>query len=366
MNAPAPLISSVYDEGLFSNPHYRVKTAQRIKGAPVISQNAADEILEQWIIDAKNDQSPDNATKTILSLFDESGVWSAPFVHAGYDVIQLDIQNGVDIAELTNEIFHAGAIDEIHGILAACPCTHFANCGARWFAEKDADGSTQEMIDLVHFTLSIIDYFQPVFWAIENPMGRIKSLCDLPDSRLFFEPFHFGDPYTKKTQLFGRFNPDLPLCVVDPKEGSRIHKLRGDDPRQKKLRSLTPEGFAYAFYRANKLAVCTEDWCDVGLMEISNSYEKNMKDENDKHTTDILADEPEKPKRKPGPKPKSGTALKPAEKMSNMRESIKEMVETKTVDTWNERACIEAMTKKKYEKLKKQAWVQFGKINNYE
>ena len=39
--------------------------------------------------------------KTILSLFDASGNWSAPYRRAGYRVIQRDIQLGQDIFEDT-------------------------------------------------------------------------------------------------------------------------------------------------------------------------------------------------------------------------------------------------------------------------
>lgn len=240
----------IYQQFLFSEPS-TVKMEQRVKG--YVSQEAADQQLEEWIAKANQANKCRNAGKTILSLFDESGVWSAPYVRAGYDVIQLDLQNGVDISELTLETMHEAAIDEVHGILAACPCTHFANSGARWFAEKDQSGVTQEAIDLVHLTLGMVSYYEPEFWAIENPMGRIRRLCGLPAPRLYFQPHHFGDPYTKRTQLFGYFNAHLPTSNVFPHEGSRTHKLRGDVPEQKKLRSLTPEGFAYAFYMANAI-----------------------------------------------------------------------------------------------------------------
>lgn len=194
-----------------------------------------------------------NADKTILSLFDESGEWSAPYRWAGYEVVHLDIQNGVDILdiEVPDTLFDA-AIDDIYGVLAACPCTHFANSGARWFAEKDRLGITQEGVDLVHKTMQIIEFFQPRFWAIENPMGRIQSLCGLPDPRLIFEPHHFGNPYTKKTQLFGDFNPVLEPINVYPSQGSKMHKLWGNKPGDKKARSMTPEGFSLAFFRANR------------------------------------------------------------------------------------------------------------------
>lgn len=241
---------SAYQQILFSEPSL-VRMAQRAGDYQPLE--LADQVLAGWQRVAEQADKCRNSTKTILSLFDESGIWSAPYVKAGYDVIQLDLQNGVDISELTLEAMHEAAIDEVHGILAACPCTHFANCGSQWFEEKDRTGITQEGIDLVHITLEMINYYQPKFWAIENPMGRIRRMCGLPGARLFFEPHHFGDPYTKKTQLFGYFNANLPTYNVFPSGGSWAHRLRGDVPEQKKLRSQTFEGFAYAFFIANQI-----------------------------------------------------------------------------------------------------------------
>jgi hypothetical protein len=78
--------------------------------------------------------------KTILSLFDYSGIWSAPYKKAGYNVIRHDLKFGQDI--FTDTL--SAAIDDylegnpIHGILAALPCTDFAVSGALHFAKKDA------------------------------------------------------------------------------------------------------------------------------------------------------------------------------------------------------------------------------------
>ena len=233
-----------------------LRLAKHAATAKLHTQFEADKVLNKWRNHAINTpiaRRGKNSDKVIVSLFDESGIWSAPYVHAGYTVIQLDIQNGVDILELDPEMFFDSGIDKIDGLLAACPCTHFANSGARWFKDKDESGITQEAIDLVHQTMGIVEFFEPEIWCIENPMGRIRNLTGIPPATMFFEPHHFGDPYTKKTQLFGEFNTDLPMCNVFPEEGSRIHKLRGDVPEQKKLRSETPEGFAYAFYMANQI-----------------------------------------------------------------------------------------------------------------
>ena len=67
-----------------------------------------------------------------------------------------------------------------------------------------------------------------------------------------FQPHEFGDPYTKRTCLWGDFNADLPKKEVEPTEGSRMWNLPPSADRAS-LRSKTPEGFAKAFCQANRL-----------------------------------------------------------------------------------------------------------------
>lgn len=105
--------------------------------------------------------------------------------------------------------------------------------------------------------LDIIDHYQPVFWALENPVGRLRRLraARFREPRLIFNPCDYGDPYTKKTLLWGRFNlpkrsPVEPVKVCA--QGSWIQRLGGKSDRTKLLRSMTPPGFARAFFRANR------------------------------------------------------------------------------------------------------------------
>ena len=58
--------------------------------------------------------------------------------------------------------------------------------------------------------------------------------------------------YTKRTGLWGKFNkPEKIVLPVSP-GGSWIMKLGGKSERTKELRSMTPLGFSYAFFEANK------------------------------------------------------------------------------------------------------------------
>ena len=204
------------------------------------------------------------AGKTVLSLFDYTGNWSLPYAAAGADVIRLDLKFGHDIALISPEQLAANILGQscsgrVDGILAAPPCTDFSVSGARWWPEKDRDGRTNASIHLVQQVLRIVRFFQPDFWAIENPVGRIEKL--VPDLKgygpYWFQPCDFGDPYTKKTGLWGEFVPPLPLFIggsraVAPTEGSKMWKsYGGKSERTKTARSETPLGFARAFFDAN-------------------------------------------------------------------------------------------------------------------
>lgn len=189
--------------------------------------------------------------KTILSLFDHSGAWSKPYKENGYDVLQIDLKLGYNILE-----WDYTTIMAVYGILAAPPCTDFATSGSQYWEEKDRSGRTELSVKLVKITLKIVQYFDPVFWVIENPAGRIDKLIpELKDHRMMsFNPCDYGDPYTKYTILWGKFNPFLIQNPVTPVPASENHimKLGGSSEKTKEIRSITPEGFAIAFFNANK------------------------------------------------------------------------------------------------------------------
>lgn len=207
----------------------------------------------------QGEQLQENADKVVLSLFDRTGAWSQPWEDAGYQVYRFDIQSDPETGDVNRfdvEFFGDwfGDFDglDIYAVLAACPCTDFATSGARHFAAKDADGRTLASVELVHQTIRVIEYFRPAVWAIENPVSRIGQLTGLPPWRLAFDPYHLGDPYTKKTLLWGRFNADLPIAPVEPVEGSKMHlRYGGSSLATKNARSETPEGFSYGFFMAN-------------------------------------------------------------------------------------------------------------------
>lgn len=182
--------------------------------------------------------------KIILDLCGGTGSWSEPYRKAGYDVRVITLPN-FDVRTYVPP-------PNVYGILAAPPCTHFTVSGAQYWKEKDADGRTFEDTTILTACLMIIAKAQPHFWVLENPVGRMRKLLGDPD--LKFDPCDYGDPYTKKTYLWGKFN-DPVKNRVEPirttNQGSWLMKLGGKSEKTKRLRSATPAGFADAFYRSN-------------------------------------------------------------------------------------------------------------------
>ena len=239
--------------------------------------------------------------RTLLSLFDFSGAWAEPFERGGWNVIQIDIKHGDDIRDfsatwLFEHILQGFVVD---GVVASPPCTDFARSGATHWREKDHDGRTAESVHLVYQTLRTIDALRPDFWAIENPVGRIANLVpELGKPRCSFDPCDYAgwnpltpadlarlralrarapgsyfspdevtfvretNAYTKRTMLWGRFTCPEQRRVEPVKttvQGSWLQALGGKSARTKELRSLTPMGFARAFYEANKDALSLEE-----------------------------------------------------------------------------------------------------------
>lgn len=185
--------------------------------------------------------------RTILSLCDLSGEWPRPYREAGYNVVQVDLQAGADGGGHGDVRLLTLPEYPVWGILAAPPCTVFANAGARW-PRSEAD--MLEGLSIVDACIRLAVACRPQWWALENPVGKLRRY--LGDPTLSFQPCDYGDPYTKRTLLWGDFNPSLPRTPVDPTEGSKMHRLYGGkSERTKTARSVTPAGFARAFFEAN-------------------------------------------------------------------------------------------------------------------
>ena len=199
----------------------------------------------------RNGAVTDNSLKTILSLCNYSGVWSLSYQEAGYNVIKIDIISGNDVRLLK----YPG---EVYGVLAAPSCTHFAASGAVHWKEKGKK-ALLEGLAVFDACSRIILFCDPQFWVFENPVGRLKHY--IGEAVWTFDPCDYGDNYIKKTCLWGKFNIPKPENSIEPICVPRGHHSIDHYWRQqgkslgkerKALRSITPKGFAKAFFKVNR------------------------------------------------------------------------------------------------------------------
>ena len=190
-------------------------------------------------------ESPDK-TKIILDLCGGTGAWSKPYNDAGYDV------RLVTLPEQDVRLYKPPK--KIYGILAAPPCTMFAISGVRW---KRTDKQMVEALSVIDACFRIIHVCKPEWWALENPVGKLIHY--IGKWKYTFQPYEYGDPWTKRTCIWGDHNiPEKnPVEPIGQWTGNEflppdwIYKLPPSSNRAI-LRSITPTGFAKAFFEANR------------------------------------------------------------------------------------------------------------------
>jgi hypothetical protein len=181
--------------------------------------------------------------RVILDLCAGTGAWSAPYIEAGYDVRRIDLPMDVRLMEKPDGY--------VHGILAAPPCTMFARVGARWPRTQE---EMREALSIVDACLRLVIACHPVWWALENPIGKLNRYLGEPVYRC--DPCEFGDPWTKRMWLWGSFKPPIFTLAVDPiypehrptRARDRTSMLSGTNRRE---RARTSAAFARAFFEAN-------------------------------------------------------------------------------------------------------------------
>jgi hypothetical protein len=229
--------------------------------------------------------------KIILDLCGGTGSWAKPYKDAGYKVYTITLpdfdirkvrfdKGFIEFPKKSTGGYVSIARSSIYGILAAPPCTMFSF--ARTNAKKPRD--LEEGMECVRSCLDIIWNCMEVkqatakktlplqFWALENPYhGFLPKFLGKPT--FTFDPWEFGDPYQKRTALWGCFNEPLKTPVkmtaqqkAKAKTNSTLHTLgtKFDYLKSKDIhpehfgvfdrqtrRSITPQGFAQAFFKAN-------------------------------------------------------------------------------------------------------------------
>jgi len=213
-----------------------------------------------------------NNEKIILDLCGGTGSWARPYLEAGYDVRTVTLPHG-DVREYEPP-------KNVYGILAAPPCTMFSFARTNAKSPRDLKSGMEIVracLDIIWKQMEVVQDTKskiiPLkFWALENPYhGFLKKFLGKP--AFTFDPWEFGDGYQKRTALWGHFNEPLknPVMTEEAKEraktNSTLHTLGvkfdylkskdihgeyfGKFDRQTR-RSITPQGFAKAFFEANK------------------------------------------------------------------------------------------------------------------
>lgn len=201
--------------------------------------------------------------KTILHLCADTGSDSKPWRDAGYEVILVGSDIGV-------ENYHAPS--GVYGVIANPVCTEFSTARSTGKARNPELG-----MFLVKECQRIIAEANPTWWAIENPAkGALREYLGTPTYE--YEPWWYGSPWTKKTALWGKFNipprkyfkwedvPKLEGLYQRPGRGkpslafmhkSHYYKIPEFQTlpvpdSDMEFRSLCSQKFARAFYEANR------------------------------------------------------------------------------------------------------------------
>lgn len=202
--------------------------------------------------------------RLIVSLCDYSGVWSQPYVDAGYKVVRIDKAYPAGITEVSGNL-HTIGCDltgwdfpwRPWGVLAAPSCTVFCRPGARWWRRHDTNGQTDHDVMLFRQCLRLCKT-AITWWALENPPGRHRTLMpEIPEPAWQFQPYDYGDPWIKQTYVWGTAVKPFQTVQVQPPRTHRapsghtqgvIAMMSGSAKRD---RERTPSGFARAFFEAN-------------------------------------------------------------------------------------------------------------------
>ena len=192
--------------------------------------------------------------KIILDLCSGTGNWSQPYKDDSYQVLRVELKHGMDARlfpslpsteKRTPTQFEAirPRIGRVHGILAAPECTVFSVAGSSY---PRSDEEILDGLSLLDACIRLIHVLKPNWWVLENPKGKITRW--LGDPVHTFNPNYFGDPYTKRTLLWGDFN--MPIPTLETAVGATQGSLMRTES-QKDARSATPMGFAKAFKEVN-------------------------------------------------------------------------------------------------------------------
>lgn len=179
--------------------------------------------------------------RLILDLCGGSGAWSQPYRAAGYRVELVTLPRDVRTWKPPRE--------PVWGLLAAPPCTEFS------LAKNGRPRAIAAALSVVDACVRLAVACRPRWWALENPVGLLGNYLGTP--RDVWQPCDFGDPWTKRTALWGDFTIPYRGPFVRPRQSGPPCPIC--DPARRRLgwcsnpahRAITPAGFVRAFFVAN-------------------------------------------------------------------------------------------------------------------
>ncbi len=184
----------------------------------------------------------------VLVACEFSGIVRDAFIARGHDAVSCDL-----LPSERGRPHYQGPVQSLlrEGwewdlMIAHPPCTYLANSGVRWLyggkgTVRDLD-RWQAMEDAAAFFRMLLDAPIPRI-AVENPIQH--SHAGLPKATQRIQPWQFGTPETKATQLWLKNLPPLvPTNVVDGRTPRVHHASPGPD--RWKERSRTDPNIAAA------------------------------------------------------------------------------------------------------------------------
>ena len=184
----------------------------------------------------------------VLDACEYSGIVREAFTKRGHDAWSCDL---LPTDQPSDKHIQGDVLEIINDgwdlIIAHPPCTHLSLSGAKYWAEKRADGRQQAAIKFVE---DIWDADCPRI-CIENPVGALTKHSKLGKATQYINPFEFGHAEQKRTGLWLKGLPKLKgtkfidVKGLPKKERHRLHWLPPSKDRWK-IRSTTFQGIADA------------------------------------------------------------------------------------------------------------------------
>jgi len=154
----------------------------------------------------------------VLVACESSGRVRQAFRDLGHDAWSCDIEPAEDFQKyhLQEDVLNVIDWQNWDMMIAFPPCTYLSRAGARWlYPNGDINPDRYELLlQARQFFFDLLNADIPKI-AIENPTPF--RVANLPKPSQIVQPYHFGDPYTKRTLLWLKnLQPLIPTDVVEP------------------------------------------------------------------------------------------------------------------------------------------------------